>query len=154
MQVGTFQQPDGYTCAQALLSFPERPTAIFASNDLTAYGVMEAVRDRGLRIPEDMFIIGFDDIPQSLMTHPTLTTVRQPLQEMGCTAVQMLLNLIDNPDQPQEPVRLNTQLVLRGTCQALASNDISAHTTHSAPSHRNAHPKRRAKARQGIALRK
>lgn len=140
IQVGTFNQPEGYTCARALLALPNRPTAIFASNDIMAFGVMEAVRDCGLRIPDDVSIIGFDDIPQCLMTHPTLTTVRQPLQEMGRTAVQMLLKLIEHPDRPPERVRLNTQLVTRGTCRAKAlSLD-------------NAALARRAKARQSHAL--
>lgn len=61
---GDFMQPQGYDCAQKLLSLPERPTAIFASNDMMAFGVMEAARERGLRLPEDLSIVGFDDIPR------------------------------------------------------------------------------------------
>ncbi len=160
VQVGTFNQPEGYSSAQKLLALTNPPTAIFASNDIMAFGVMEAVREGGLRIPDDVSIIGFDDIPQTLMTHPALTTVKQPLQEMGRTAVHMLLNLIDHPDQPPRRVRLNTQLVLRGTCRALASNGMHAHTPlnvrtrHIFEPARPIRPAPRAKTGQGIALRK
>ena len=119
VQVGTFSQPDGYACACELLALPNLPTAIFASNDVMAFGAMDAARDCGLRIPDDVSVVGFDDIPQSQQTHPPLTTVRQPLQEMGQTAVRMVLGLIQQPNKPPERVRLNTQLVIRGSCQAL-----------------------------------
>jgi LacI family transcriptional regulator len=114
---GTFQQPEGFTCAHTLLTLPDRPTAIFASNDMMAFGAMDAARDCGLRIPEDVSIVGFDDLPQSAQTHPPLTTVRQPLQEMGRAAVDMLLGLIKQPDKPPERTRLKTELVIRGSCQ-------------------------------------
>lgn len=132
VQIGTFNQPEGYACATALLSMANRPTAIIASNDIMAFGVMEAARDCGLRVPDDLSIIGFDDIPQALMTHPQLTTVRQPLHDMGRSAVQMLLKLIDNPDQPPKRVRLNTQLVIRGTCRPFDSARANSGKTRTA----------------------
>ncbi|NJM42223.1 MAG: substrate-binding domain-containing protein [Anaerolineae bacterium] len=91
--------------------------AIFASNDLMAPGAMDATRNYGLRIPDVVCIIGFDNIPQRQHTHPPLTTVRQPLQEMGQTAVRMVLEIIRQPDKPLERARLNTQLVIRASCQ-------------------------------------
>lgn len=115
IQEGDFQQPTGFTCAQALLAAPERPTAIFASNDVMAFGAMEAVRDRGLRIPDDVSIVGFDDIPQAATVYPPLTTVRQPLAEMGARATHMLLELIENPDQPAQRVELPTELIVRAS---------------------------------------
>jgi LacI family transcriptional regulator len=115
---GDFMQPQGYQCAQMLLSLPEAPTALFASNDMMAFGVMEAARERGLRLPDDLSIIGFDDIPQAEHVHPPLTTVRQPLEEMGQRAALLLLHYIAHPDAEIERVELPTQLVVRESCQA------------------------------------
>jgi LacI family transcriptional regulator len=114
---GDFQQPRGYECARELLALSDPPTAIFASNDVSAFGVMEAVRDRGLRIPDDISIVGFDDIPTASSVHPPLTTVRQPLEEMGRRATQMLLALIADPKRPVERIDLPTALVARGSCR-------------------------------------
>ncbi len=113
---GTFAQQDGYAGATALLAMPDPPTAIFASNDVMAMGVMDAVRDRGLRIPEDVSIIGFDDIPQASLVHPALTTINQPLEKMGRVATQMLLDLLNQPEKSPGRIELPTQLVVRETC--------------------------------------
>jgi LacI family transcriptional regulator len=110
---GTFFQPDGYAGGSALLDLENPPTAIFASNDVMAMGVMDAIRSRGLRVPEDVSIIGFDDIPQAAMVRPALTTVRQPLEEMGRLATQMLIDQLKNPDKEIGRVELPTQLVIR-----------------------------------------
>jgi LacI family transcriptional regulator len=114
---GNFFQPLGYTGASALLELPQPPTAIFASNDVSAFGVMEAVREHGLRIPDDVSVMGFDDIPQAAHVHPPLTTVRQPLEEMGRTATRMLLEYIKGPPPSIERVELPTELVIRQSCQ-------------------------------------
>jgi LacI family transcriptional regulator len=113
---GDFFQPLGYVGASALLELPHPPTAIFASNDVSASGVMEAVREHGLRIPGDVSVVGFDDIPQAAHVHPPLTTVRQPLEEMGRAATRMLLKHIQNPLHPPERVELPTKLVVRQSC--------------------------------------
>ncbi|MBN1811620.1 MAG: LacI family DNA-binding transcriptional regulator [Anaerolineae bacterium] len=113
---GDFFQPLGYVGASVLLELPHPPTAIFASNDVSAFGVMEAVREYGLRIPNDVSILGFDDIPQAAHVHPPLTTVRQPLEEMGRTATRMLLEYIKDPLRPLKRVELPTELVLRQSC--------------------------------------
>lgn len=117
---GDFHQPLGYERARELLALECPPTAIFASNDVSAFGVMEAVRDRGLRIGEDVSIVGFDDIPTASMVHPQLTTVRQPLQEMGRRATKMLLARIENPDLPPDRIDLPTELVIRESCRERA----------------------------------
>ena len=114
---GDFFQPLGYEAAAALLELPDRPTAIFASNDVSAFGVMEAVRDHSLRIPEDVSVVGFDDIPQAAHVHPALTTVRQPLEEMGRVSTRMLLEYIANPERATERVQLPTELVVRKSCK-------------------------------------
>ena len=116
---GDFFQPLGYQAADALLSLPDRPTAIFASNDVSAFGVMEAVRDHKLRIPEDVSVVGFDDIPQAAHVHPALTTVRQPLEEMGRVSTRMLLHYIAEPERAVERVELPTELVIRHSCTPL-----------------------------------
>jgi len=108
---------DGYNRAMELLNLSNPPTAIFASNDVMAFGAMDAVREKGMRIPEDISIIGFDDIPQSSIIHPALTTVRQPLRNMGSVATQMLLDLLKNPLTPSRRIELPTGLVVRDSCQ-------------------------------------
>ncbi len=110
---GTFLQPDGYAGGSTLLDLDDPPTAIFASNDVMAMGAMDAIRGRGLRIPEDVSILGFDDIPQSAMVRPALTTVRQPLEHMGRLATQMLIDQLKNPKKEIGRVELPTQLIVR-----------------------------------------
>lgn len=117
---GDFWQPSGFAAAQSLLALPEPPTAIFASNDVMAFGVMEAVRDRGLRIPEDISIVGFDNIPQAEHVSPQLTTVQQPLADMGREAARMLLALVQEPERPYRRVELPTQLIVRASTRALS----------------------------------
>jgi LacI family transcriptional regulator len=119
IQEGDYWQPSGFVAAQSLLTLPQPPTAIFASNDVMAFGVMEAVRDRGLRIPEDVSIVGFDNIPQAEHVSPQLTTIEQPLAEMGREATRRLLALIDNPGLPLTRLELPTQLVARASTQAV-----------------------------------
>jgi len=112
---GTFFQPDGYAGASTLLDIKDPPTAIFASNDSMAMGAMDAVRTRGLRIPEDISILGFDDVPQSALVRPALTTVRQPLEQMGRVATQMLLDMLKKPVEKINRIELPTELIIRGS---------------------------------------
>jgi LacI family transcriptional regulator len=114
---GTFFQPDGFAGASALLNLPMPPTAIFASNDVMAMGVMDAVRDRGLRVPTDISIIGFDDIPQASVVRPALTTVNQPLEKMGRVATQILLDMLRQPEREVGRIELPTELIVRDSCQ-------------------------------------
>jgi LacI family transcriptional regulator len=116
---GDFWQFRGYHAAKELLELSQRPTAILASNDLTAFGAMEAIRDYGLEIPNDISVIGFDDIPQARIVHPKLTTVRQPLDQMGRLAVKLLLERIKDPTLPPKHITLSTHLVVRESCQRL-----------------------------------
>jgi len=112
---GDFLQPSGYTCGTELLNQPSPPSAIFASSDMMALGVMEAARAHNLRIPEDLSLIGFDDIPLAAGAHPGLTTVRQPLEEIGRLATKILLGAINEPDSRPEAVIVPTELIIRGT---------------------------------------
>ena len=110
-----FMYVDGLHGGAALLDLPVPPTAIFAASDEIAVGVMEAARGRGLRIPEDLSIIGFDDTQLARMSSPPLTTVRQPLAEMGRVAVRTALRLIDGESIDSHHVELATELVVRGS---------------------------------------
>ncbi len=118
---GEFDQPDGYAGAKALLEKTNPPTAIFASNDVMAMGVMDAVRDCGLRIPDDVSVIGFDDIPQASQLHPPLTTIRQPLEQMGRVATQMLIDQFKDSGHYPGRIELPTELIIRSSCQPLRS---------------------------------
>ncbi len=116
---GDFQVQGGYKATLRLLELSPRPTAIFASNDVSAFGAMDALRFAGLDVPKDMSVIGFDDVPQASTTYPKLTTVRQPLSEMGRLAVKLLLEQIEQPSRVTQHITLETQLVKRDSCQAL-----------------------------------
>jgi LacI family transcriptional regulator len=122
VRTGDFHRPQGFAGAYALLDLSEPPTAIFASNDEMAFGVMEAVRVRGLKIPDDISVVGFDDIYQASLVHPALTTVRQPMEHMGRSATRMLLDLIVNPQQQIGRVTMPTTLVVRESCTAPNQN--------------------------------
>ena len=117
VQSGNFQQPGGFEAAQRLLDLLPSPTAIFAANDLSAFGAIEAIRSRGLNVPDDISVIGFDDIPRAGYVYPPLTTVRQPLTEIGRAAVRLLLKHIEDPQRPVERITLDTTLIIRATCQ-------------------------------------
>ncbi len=103
----------GAMAAGRLLDESDPPTAIFAFNDNTAIGAMRVARERGLRVPEDISIVGFDDSEQSAIVYPSLTTVRQPLAEMGRMAVSLLLRLLDNQRLEALHIELKTRLVVR-----------------------------------------
>jgi LacI family transcriptional regulator len=92
----------------------ERPTAVFAANDLSAIHLMDVARELGLRVPEDLSVVGFDNIPESWSSTPPLTTVAQPLNRMGAEALRMLLALLEG-GSPEPHLRLPTSLVLRAS---------------------------------------
>lgn len=108
---GDFSQDSGYNGARKLLA--HKPDAIFAASDVMAIGAMHAIREAGLRIPEDVAVIGFDDISQAALQTPTLTTIHQPIHQMGYIAVQTLLKAMDNPDGEVFQTIIRPSLVLR-----------------------------------------
>ncbi|MEO6712575.1 MAG: LacI family DNA-binding transcriptional regulator [Mycobacteriales bacterium] len=103
----------GYAAAGELLDLPDRPTALVSFNDKIAVGALRAALERGLRVPDDLSITGFDDIDVSRATQPQLTTVRQPLQEMGRMAVTLLMRLLDGHEGESLHIELATELVVR-----------------------------------------
>jgi LacI family transcriptional regulator len=102
----------------ALLDLAQLPTAIFAGSDEMALGVMEAARLRGLRIPDDLSLVGFDDTQLAPMVSPPLTTVRQPLREMGSVALRTALRLAAGERLDSHHVELATELVVRESTAA------------------------------------
>ncbi|WP_221350279.1 LacI family DNA-binding transcriptional regulator [Streptomyces beigongshangae] len=110
---GEFTYETGLLGATALLGLREPPTAVFAGNDEIAVGVIEAARTRGLRVPEDLSVVGFDDTNLAQMAAPPLTTVRQPLQEMGGAALRIALRLADAEKVESHHIELATELVVR-----------------------------------------
>jgi LacI family transcriptional regulator len=110
---GDFTQACGFNGASQFLNLYEPPTAVFASNDVSAVGVIDAARAHGLSVPDQLSVIGFDDIPMAATLNPQLTTMHQPLQEMGRSATQLLLNLVDNSKEKPTSIVLPTKLILR-----------------------------------------
>ncbi len=110
----------GYEGMKRLLSLPNRPTAIFARNDFTAIGAMTAVKETGLQIPQDVAIIGFDDIPLAVHMSPSLSTVRQPMRLQGQIAAELLLRRIESDvDLSREEKILNCELIIRESTVSL-----------------------------------
>lgn len=118
VQAGDYSRGAVREPALGLLSLADRPTAIFAANDLSAMGTMDVARGMGLDVPGDLSVVGFDDIPESTRTTPPLTTVHQPIQEMGAAAITMLIALLDGGAVEQTHVRLPISLVRRGSTAA------------------------------------
>ena len=108
-----FEVAGGREVTDRLLSLPEPPTAIFAFNDNIAIGALQAARARGLSVPEDLSVVGFDDVELATIVTPTLTTIRQPLEEMGRTAVSLLMRLLERQHFETLHVELATRLVVR-----------------------------------------
>ena len=115
---GTFHRDDGVIEGRELLSAPEPPSAIFASSDLQALGVYEAARSLGLRIPDDLSVVGYDDLAIGQWVGPPLTTIRVPLAEMAEQAMHLVLRLRDEPELAFSRVDMATSLVVRESSTA------------------------------------
>ncbi len=113
IQETTFDKRGGYTKTTLLLRMLPRPTAIFAGNDMIAFGVLLAIRDAGLRCPEDISLMGFDNLELAEMTNPPLSSVSQPGYQLGTTAAQILLDRVAGDKGPAKHCVLETALQLR-----------------------------------------
>jgi LacI family transcriptional regulator len=118
VRVGGYNPTTAQGPAHELLMLRDRPTAVFAANDLTAITTMEAARELGLSVPDDLSVIGFDNVPESALASPPLTTINQPLQRMGAEALMLLVDLIDGVERDTH-IRLPTELVERASCAPL-----------------------------------
>ncbi|NUT34603.1 MAG: LacI family DNA-binding transcriptional regulator [Hamadaea sp.] len=114
VRVGGYRTESAEGPARDVLSQPDRPTAVFAANDLSAIATMNAARGLGLSVPDDLSVIGFDNVPESARASPPLTTIKQPLQQMGAEALNLLVDLIAGVERDIH-VRLPTELVVRAT---------------------------------------
>ncbi|WP_211326044.1 LacI family DNA-binding transcriptional regulator [Thermosporothrix hazakensis] len=135
IETGDFTLSSGQLCAERLLTLDQRPTAIFAANDLMAQGVYFAAQSLGLRVPEEVTVVGFDDVLFASLMQPPLTTVRQPLDEMGRSAIELLLRMIETPSLPYEWkwsvsernlsrsvfITHKTHVVVRASCKQLCT---------------------------------
>jgi LacI family transcriptional regulator len=113
---GNFDEAGGYQAAQQLLRLASPPRAIFAANDQMAVGAMSAAEAMGFRIPQDLAIVGFDDIPTARYLNPPLTTVNMAIFDQGAKAVELLLRKISEPEQPVEVLATPTTLMIRRSC--------------------------------------
>lgn len=118
LERGDFHPESGYRAGLRLLcEYEERPTAIFCSNDMMAIGLYRAISEQGLRIPEDVAVIGFDDIDLSYYFNPPLTTIEQPKTEIGQAAVSLLLERIKDHDLPARRKMIEPRLLVRKSCE-------------------------------------
>ena len=111
---GTWSPESGYLLARELLAGPERPTAVFSANDQMAFGVIKAAREMGLNVPQDLAVVGFDNVPPGSYFDPPLTTVEIPMYDIGVATMRMLIDLLSG--EPFEKLRLfKTKLLVRGS---------------------------------------
>ncbi len=115
--VGSFSQKWGYQGMWQLL--PQQPDAVFAASDLAALGAMQAMREAGVCIPEDIAIVGYDDIAAAQISEPALTTIRQPIRQTGELAAELLIDLAANDSEEVKRIILPTELIVRHSCGAL-----------------------------------
>jgi LacI family transcriptional regulator len=108
---GLFSDASGYLAMKRLLPF--RPDAVFVASDAMAFAAMRAIQEAGLSIPDDIAVVGFDDIPSAATSNPPLTTIRQPIVRTGNLAAELLIDMIEYPETQTRHVVLSTELVIR-----------------------------------------
>lgn len=111
-----FNQIGGHSGMQHLLGLPVPPTAVFAGSNLLTLGALQAIHEGHLRIPEEIAIVGFDEMPWAMSLRPPLTTVAQPAFDVGRTAAELLMGRVREPDLPRRSVVLETKLIVRSSC--------------------------------------
>lgn len=115
---GDFREAGGYAGMNALIALARRPTAVFVANNLMTLGAFRALHEADVRIPEEVALVGFDDMPWATSLNPPLTAVSQPSQEIGSSAADLLLDRIARPDRAIRHLILETKLVVRASCGA------------------------------------
>jgi len=118
IRMGAYRRENAEKPAHELLTLPDRPTAIFAANDISAIATIDVAKSLGLDVPEDLSVIGFDNVPESALSIPPLTTVAQPIQQMGAEALAMLIRIMNGTEGEVDHVELPTELVKRGSTAA------------------------------------
>ncbi len=123
VRFGDYQLESGYTLTRELITQTNLPVALFVANNLMTIGALNAIHEAGLNIPDDIAIVGFDDLPWAVSLTPSLTTVQQPATEIGIHAAELLLNRMTFPGRPARTVVLGTELIVRAS--ALAGSEGS-----------------------------
>jgi DNA-binding LacI/PurR family transcriptional regulator len=100
----------------ALLDLPDAPHAVFVANNLMTLGALRMIHERRVRIPDEIAVVSFDDMPWAISLHPPLTAVAQPAHEMGASAAELLLSRIQKPGRPARRITLQTELIVRASC--------------------------------------
>ncbi|GCE50168.1 LacI family transcriptional regulator [Thermosporothrix hazakensis] len=124
---GDWLHTSGYDATLQFLCMKEVPTALFCSSDMMAAGALQALYEQGIKVPQEMAVVGFDDVPQTRIIIPPLTTIRQPTVEMGRIATEMLIDQLEGKKCEQSHVILPTTLVVRQSCGALLQQRRKAH---------------------------
>ncbi len=101
---------------RTLLALPQIPTAVFVGSNLMTLGALQAIHESKLNIPNDISVVGFDDMPWAVSLDPPLTAVAQPAYQVGLTAARLLLERVRNPDRPPHRIVLETTLIVRSSC--------------------------------------
>lgn len=128
IEIGDYTTETAVICARKLLSLPDRPTAIFAANDMSAVGVYQTAQELGLQIPRDLSVIGFDNLRDAAVLCPSLTTIDQSIEKMGKVAMELLVKLVKeephliNPTSNGNSYMIPTQLVIRDSCAPMPRN--------------------------------
>jgi DNA-binding LacI/PurR family transcriptional regulator len=123
IQYGDYSRESGYAAMRALLDLPTPPQAVFACNESMTSGALKALNERRIAIPDQIALIGFDDVPWAEDLRPALTTVAQPTYDIGREAMRLLLRRLKEPDAPILSVSLPTQLIVRESCGALSKGE-------------------------------
>lgn len=126
---GDFTQEGGYQAMRTLLSIRPRPTAVFIASDMMATGALHATHGAGLAVPDDLAVVGFDDVPMASFVNPPLTTIRQPIYELGTIAVKLLIEQLTQAAPAPQQTRIPTQLIIRQSCGATLPQP-AAHSAH------------------------
>jgi len=119
IQIGDYTTETALASCRKLLTLSDPPTAIFASNDMSAVGVYQAAQEAGVRIPEDLSVVGFDNLPESTYLNPALTTIDQFVEEMGSIAIEMVVKLVKGEILESNLHKIPTQLVVRDSCASV-----------------------------------
>lgn len=130
---GDFREEGGYDGIKVLMALPRCPTAVFVANNLMTLGALRALHEAGIRIPDDVALVGFDDMPWATSLNPPLTAVSQPAQEIGSSAADLLLDRIAQPDRAIRHLILETKLVVRASCGSASHIQRSRPTARARP---------------------
>ena len=126
---GLWHDTEAYHVMRKILQREERPTAMFCANDLMAIGAMQAIHDHGLRVPEDVAVVGFDDLETGRYVKPSLTTIRPPLQEVGRQAFDLLKQVIQHPGLHPQQIKFKAELIVRDSTRGTPALSISTPAT-------------------------